>query len=123
MVGAFSGLMVGYLLGPTIPLIGGRLPFFVVLTAGINLTGFDEMLRGLAQQAFATLVVCVGIGCVCGFAVGRVQYRGIAAPTIRLPQPQAAVVTASSRFCTSCGAALSQDAYFCAACGTKKVQS
>jgi hypothetical protein len=92
----------------------------VVLTGGASLTGLDSLFRGLAQQAFGTMLVCILAGGAGGFAFAKHQ----SGKTVSVPTEAARTSdvssTVSAGFCINCGTALPQKAEFCPACGSKK---
>jgi hypothetical protein len=100
--------------------MGGHLPLGTVLTAGANLTGFDGILQGLAQQAFATMLVCIIVGGAGGYAFAKHQSQKTTAVPSEPVKPSAAQATVSNGFCIKCGTAFPQGADFCAACGVKR---
>lgn len=63
ILGAFLGGLVGFLLRPSLPLIG-QLPFKTVITRGSNLTGLDVLLKSTAEQSFNYMVIGVIVGAV-----------------------------------------------------------
>lgn len=126
LLGFCLGAFVGFLLRPSVSLIG-QLPFETVITRGSNLTGLNAILRPAAEQSFNYMLV--------GAIVGTV-ILGIWAGLARKPKPQgintqvvaaAAAATNSSpaasvqtAFCTQCGKPLAIDVLFCGSCGTRK---
>lgn len=70
ILGFFLGGLVGFLLRPSLPLIG-QLPFQTVITRGSNLTGIDMLLKSTAEQSFNYLLIGAIVGAVIlGFAAG-----------------------------------------------------
>jgi hypothetical protein len=65
IVGILIGGVVGFLLRPTVPLMG-QLPFTTVITRGANLRGLDQLLLGNAQSSFNYLVAGIILGTVVG---------------------------------------------------------
>ena len=53
-LGAAIGGFLGFLLRPSVPLVG-PLPFETVITRGANLTGLDSLLRGVAPARIRLL--------------------------------------------------------------------
>jgi hypothetical protein len=73
--GAALGAALGYLAGPTIPLVGGHLPLKDVATFGAMMGGLDATLfSSMATQAGAMFwggaVLLGGIGFVVGRSMG-----------------------------------------------------
>lgn len=75
LVGASLGGILGFVLRPSAGLFG-RLPFDVVITAGSNLRGADELLKPLAQQSFEYLVAGIVVGGVLGLVLAMALNRG-----------------------------------------------
>lgn len=63
LLGAILGGLVGFLLRPSLPLIG-QLPFSTVITRGSNLSGIDMLLKSTAEQSFNYMVIGVIVGAV-----------------------------------------------------------
>lgn len=63
LVGAVLGGLVGFLLRPSLPLIG-QLPFSTVITRGSNLTGLDVILKSTAETSFNYLAIGLIVGAV-----------------------------------------------------------
>lgn len=63
LLGAVLGGLVGFLLRPSLPLIG-QLPFSTVITRGSNLSGIDMLLKSTAEQSFNYMVIGVIVGAV-----------------------------------------------------------
>ena len=63
LLGAVLGGLVGFLLRPSLPLIG-QLPFSTVITRGSNLTGLDTLLKSTAEQSFNYMLIGVIVGAV-----------------------------------------------------------
>ena len=62
-LGAIVGATIGFLVRPSVPLIG-QLPLDVVLTRGANLSGLDMLLRSTAEQSFNYMVIGAIVGAV-----------------------------------------------------------
>jgi hypothetical protein len=126
VIGTFLGGVVGFLLRPSVPLIG-QLPLETVIARGSNLSGLDSTLGSTAERSFAYMVVGAMIGAIVLGAMGS-TYRKPSATnpaTTATAAPPPTVTTANSapspgRFCTKCGTALGSDAVFCGACGTRR---
>jgi hypothetical protein len=72
---AVLGGFVGFLLRPSVVLIG-QLPFGTVISRGRNLTGFDMLLKGAAEQSLNYLLAGAIIGAFVGTVIGSViAYR------------------------------------------------
>lgn len=71
-IGAVLGGVIGFLLRPSIPLIG-QLPLGTVLSRGSNLSGLDILLKGVAEQSFNYLVVGIILGAAAGFVAGKLN--------------------------------------------------
>jgi hypothetical protein len=71
-IGAVLGGVVGFLLRPSVPLLG-QLPLETVLSRGSNLSGLDLLLKGVAEQSFNYLVVGIILGAVVGLVVGKLS--------------------------------------------------
>ena len=65
IAGLIIGGIVGFLLRPSVPLMG-QLPFTTVITRGANLRGFDQLLTGYARTSFNYLVAGIIVGAVIG---------------------------------------------------------
>jgi len=63
--GVLLGGVVGFLLRPSLPLVG-QLPFTTVVTRGANLEGLDQFLLGYARTSFNYLIAGVVLGAVVG---------------------------------------------------------
>jgi hypothetical protein len=125
VIGAFVGMVLGFLLRPSVPLVG-QLPLQVVITAGSGLTGLDTILKGTAETSFNYLLV----GALIGGFLGYFLYR-------RWPKPASAGATTMERvsstapdptagqnentFCHACGRLLPPRADFCTGCGSKRL--
>jgi len=62
-LGAIVGGLVGFLLRPSVPLVG-QLDVVTVLTRGIGLSGMGVLLRGAAEQSFNYVVAGIILGVV-----------------------------------------------------------
>ncbi len=60
IAGLLIGSMVGFLLRPSVPILG-QLPFRTVITRGANLQGLDQLLTGYARTSFNGCVSVPGI--------------------------------------------------------------
>jgi hypothetical protein len=65
IVGLLIGGVVGFLLRPSVPLMG-QLPFSTVITRGTNLRGLDQLLIGYARSSFNYVVAGVVLGALIG---------------------------------------------------------
>jgi hypothetical protein len=65
IVGLLIGGAVGFLLRPSVPLMG-QLPFTTVITRGANLRGLDQLLLGYARSSFNYVVAGVFLGALIG---------------------------------------------------------
>jgi hypothetical protein len=78
IAGLFLGAAVGFLLRPSVPLMG-QLPFTTVITRGANLRGLDQLLLGYAQTSFnylfAGMVLGSVIGMVAAMTLGKARIR------------------------------------------------
>ena len=76
IVGILMGGVVGFLLRPSVPLMG-QLPFGTVITRGANLRGLDQLLLGYARTSFnyvlAGLVLGAVIGLIAAFAIEKTR--------------------------------------------------
>lgn len=68
IVGLLIGGAVGFLLRPSVPLMG-QLPFTTVITRGANLRGLDQLLLGYARSSFNYVVAGVVLGGIVGLIV------------------------------------------------------
>jgi hypothetical protein len=85
VLGAILGAIVGFLLRPSVPLVG-QLPFPVVITRGANLSGLDIILRSVAKQSFNYMMVGAIVGAiVLGAWVSMTRKPSPTAPL--LPRP------------------------------------
>lgn len=67
LIGAIIGGAVGFLLRPSVPLIG-QLPFETVITRGSSLSGLDLLLKGTAEMSCNYMLV----GGLVGAAIGLI---------------------------------------------------
>ena len=67
-VGGAIGAVIGFLLRPSVPLIG-QLPLGTVLTRGGNLSGLDSILKGAAETSCNYMIVGALIGAVVGWFI------------------------------------------------------
>ncbi len=74
LAGLAVGGLVGFLLRPSVPLMG-QLPFITVITRGANLQGLDQLLTGYARTSFNYLVAGIVVGAVIGLILGFVLPR------------------------------------------------
>src|SRR5512138_1152562 len=76
VVGGFAGALLGYLLRPSVPLIG-QLPFNAVITRGGSLGELDRLLlTSTAEESFNYLVLGGLIGAGIGAFIGYRQRVG-----------------------------------------------
>jgi Short C-terminal domain/Double zinc ribbon len=97
ILGLILGALLGYLLRPSIPLIGKQLDFETVISQGTNLKGMDQILVPLAETSFNYLLFGSIIGAIVGLAsayllsknknTNRMQGRRASAPVARFQQP------------------------------------
>ena len=74
LAGVAVGGLVGFLLRPSVPLMG-QLPFITVITRGANLRGLDQLLTGYARTSFNYLVAGILVGAVVGLIVAFLMSR------------------------------------------------
>jgi hypothetical protein len=74
LAGLAVGGLVGFLLRPSVPLMG-QLPFITVISRGANLRGLDQLLTGYARTSFNYLVAGIIVGAVIGMILGFVLPR------------------------------------------------
>jgi ABC-type nitrate/sulfonate/bicarbonate transport system permease component len=72
IAGILMGGVVGFLLRPTVPLMG-QLPFTTVISRGANLQGLDQLLVGYARTSFNYLLAGLIFGAVIGLVVSFVM--------------------------------------------------
>jgi len=65
IAGLLIGGFVGFLLRPSVPLVG-QLPFTTVITRGANLRGLDQLLLGHARTSFNYLIAGMILGAIVG---------------------------------------------------------
>ena len=65
IAGLLIGGAVGFLLRPSVPLMG-QLPFTTVITRGTNLRGLDQLLLGYARTSFNYLIAGILVGAIVG---------------------------------------------------------
>lgn len=70
LLGGIIGGYIGYLLRPSVPLLG-QLPFEVVISKGSNLKGFDTLLIPTAEVSFNYLIIGIILGISIGWIVGN----------------------------------------------------
>jgi len=81
LAGLLIGGVVGFLLRPSVPLMG-QLPFTTVITRGSNLRGLDQLLLGYARSSFNDLVAGIIVGTLIGL-IAAVAFERSKAPTDR----------------------------------------
>src|SRR5258708_6851683 len=81
-LGALLGGAIGFLLRPSVPLVG-PLPFSVVISRGSNLQGLDLVLKGTAQTSFNYLLAGVLFGAFAVVLFRAVQSRTVASPNLQ----------------------------------------
>ena len=121
LLGLAAGAIVGFLLRPSITLVG-QLPLGVVLTRGATLKGLDVMLKPFAETSFNYIIVGALIGLGAGIAISRIGRSTPQAPSTITSISEATdhpVVGDVFRYCSKCGAALTASANFCGSCGNK----
>ena len=69
IAGLLIGGLVGFLLRPSVPLMG-QLPFRTVITRGANLRGLDQLLLGYARTSFNYLIAGILVGAIIGVIAG-----------------------------------------------------
>ena len=74
--GAVLGAFIGFLLRPSVFLVG-KLPFATVITRGGNLSGLDELLVPTAQTSFNYLIVGAVLGALAGAAAAWAVRRDV----------------------------------------------
>ncbi len=74
IIGAIIGSIIGYILRPSIPLIG-KLPFEAVITRGTSLKGFDQLLISVAQDSFNYLIIGLVGGGLLGYYKDRSKVK------------------------------------------------
>ena len=73
-LGILLGALVGFLLRPTVPMIG-QLPLGMVLSGGDNLQGLDLLLRSTAQESREYVIIGGIIGLVIGYFVALMMFK------------------------------------------------
>jgi hypothetical protein len=83
VLGAALGFVIGYLLRPSVLLVG-QLPFEIVITGGSQLSGLDGILVPAARQSLGMVIGGALLGGVAGWVVqkGRKTTRS---PEVRAP--------------------------------------
>src|SRR5579871_6691517 len=74
LVGLVVGGIVGFLLRPSVPLLG-QLPFETVITRGANLNGLNQLLIPTAQKSFNILLAGAILGAILGWIGGLAAAR------------------------------------------------
>ncbi len=74
VAGLLIGGVVGFLLRPSVPLMG-QLPFTTVITRGANLRGLDQLLLGYARSSFNYIVAGVVLGAIVGLIAALITER------------------------------------------------
>jgi membrane protease subunit (stomatin/prohibitin family) len=126
LLGLCLGAFVGFLLRPSVAMIG-QLPFETVVTRGANLRGMDVVLRAAAEQSFNYMVVGAIVGAVILGIWGSLASKPKSQPAnVQLAAAASGQSTSTTpaaietTFCTKCGKALTVDMAFCSGCGTRK---
>ncbi len=126
--GVFVGALLGYLLRPSIPIIGQQLPFATVITGGAGLEGLDSILKGIAQRSLGYVVIGAVLGGVVGYFAYHLKQTGALAVALQRPAPVLDSFTSAStareekpQFCHACGKLLPRIAEFCVGCGAKRI--
>jgi len=71
-----AGLLIGYLLRPSYPLVG-QLPFWIVVTRGATLSGWDALLVPAAAESFNTMAGGAAVGLVLGALASSLRASGV----------------------------------------------
>ena len=126
LLGAVLGAVLGFLLRPSVPLVG-QLPLEIVLSRGAGLNGMDVLLRSTAEQSFNYLLIGTILG---GVIAGGAKSMGsqkslptttaTPSPSPTTPPATADSTVAAKAFCTKCGTPLVPDVVFCGSCGTRR---
>ena len=66
IAGCFIGSVAGFLLRPSVPLMG-QLPLSTVITRGTNLRGLDQLLLAHARTSFNYLIAGMILGAFLGW--------------------------------------------------------
>jgi len=82
IIGAIIGGLLGFLLRPHVPVVG-QLPFSVVVSAGSDLKGLDEIVRPAAETSFGYLVLGTLMGLVGGAVLVEALRLGEPIPPFR----------------------------------------
>lgn len=93
VIGLCLGVLLGFLVRPSIPLVG-QLPFGVVITRGAGLKGVDQLLRPYAEQSFNYVLVGAILGGLIGYFAHR-HRTSIAASVATFVQEQKATTEGS----------------------------
>ena len=75
IAGLAPGAAVGFLLRPSVPLMG-QLPFTTVITRGSNFRGLDQLLLGYAHTSFNYLLAGMVLGAVIGLVAALTLGKG-----------------------------------------------
>jgi hypothetical protein len=75
IMGLAAGGVIGFLLRPTIPLLGGQLPFTTIIRRGANLEGEAQTLIPFAQTSFNYLLAGALAGALLGLAVAYLSAK------------------------------------------------
>ena len=128
LLGLCLGAFVGFLLRPSVTLIG-QLPFETVITRGANLTGLDFILRSAAEQSFNDMLLGAIVGAVILGISGSLAAKSkpqaanvqlATAAAAASPSYTAAPVSIDATYCAKCGKSLAAEMLFCSCCGTRK---
>ena len=114
VTGALVGGFLGFLLRPSVPLIG-QLPWETVLNRGANLSGLDMLLKSTAEESFNFLVVGAILGAACLWVVRLMIPHSAALVPAPLP-----IAPQGGPFCHKCGAQFGDAAGYCAKCGAQR---
>lgn len=129
--GGVVGGIVGFLLRPSVPLVG-QLPLEAVLTRGGSLNGLDVLLKGAAETSFNYMVAGVLIGCLGAIIfVKRSSHGSAASKEVAVPSHSPLSIdsnpptqaSSSDGFCIKCGKALPTAADFCGGCGAQRASA
>lgn len=117
--GAIFGALVGFLVRPSIPLVG-QLPLLVVVTRGAFLSGLDILLRPTAEQSFNWMLGGAIVGSVVLGAFTGVLHKSRPAgvPLPRNVEPTTGMPASS---CAKCGREFVSGAKFCSRCGGLRI--
>ena len=118
---ALLGMFISFMFRPSVPFVG-QLPFFTVMTRGVDLVGVDALLKNAAEESFNYVLIGAILGAVVGAAWNTLKAK--LQPSRDSSQPEIAPsVSADSRtdaYCTKCGKQFTPDIMFCGACGTRR---